>query len=412
MESEWEFDRMKLYQLWRQQPKQTQQQLAEALKRSLSWVKKWIRRFKQAGKPSLAMFKSLSRAPRSRKRQVVAVVRQAILGLRDTLKESYNRVIGPLPILYHLHKDPVLQAQGVYLPRSSRTIWKVLKEGGRIPTRVREHYPLLRPDPLQHWEMDFGQMSDQLEFLNVVDRGTSILVDVQTFVHYNAETALQAVARLLVLNGCPQKLRFDNDPRFVGSWQADGFPSPLMRFLLCLGVQPDLVPPGKPQEKPFAERSVRTVKHECFYVARPEDWLVGMEVADTFRYFYNHDRANQSSACGNRPPFEAFPILLTLPSVPETVDPDAWLAHYHGQTFKRQVGQNGMVSVGKYDYYVGYALAREKIAVWLDATHRVLKFLHHGAVVREHEIQGLVGQSMSFQAYLQHMLTEARTSDR
>jgi hypothetical protein len=35
-----------------------------------------------------------------------------------------------------------------------------------------------------------------------------------------------------------------------------------MRFLLCLGAEPDLVPPGKPQEKPFAERLVRTLKNE------------------------------------------------------------------------------------------------------------------------------------------------------
>jgi hypothetical protein len=35
-----------------------------------------------------------------------------------------------------------------------------------------------------------------------------------------------------------------------------------MRFLLCLGVEPDRVDPGKPYHKPFAERSVRTLKHE------------------------------------------------------------------------------------------------------------------------------------------------------
>jgi len=35
-----------------------------------------------------------------------------------------------------------------------------------------------------------------------------------------------------------------------------------MRFLLCLGVEPDRVEPGKPYHKPFAERSVRTLKHE------------------------------------------------------------------------------------------------------------------------------------------------------
>ncbi|MBA3868485.1 MAG: hypothetical protein H0X30_04975 [Anaerolineae bacterium] len=57
----------------------------------------------------------------------------------------------------------------------------------------------------------------------------------------------------LSTTGLPSKLRFDNDTRFVGNWLTDGYPSPLMRFLLCLGVEPDLVEPGKPYHKPFVE---------------------------------------------------------------------------------------------------------------------------------------------------------------
>ena len=99
--------------------------------------------------------------------------------------------------------------------------------------------------------------------MSVVDRGTSILVSTAATEHYTAETALLAVAQLLLICRLPNKLRFDNDPRFVGNWRTDGFPSPLMRFLLCLGVEPDLVEPGKPYHKPFVERSIRTLKYEC-----------------------------------------------------------------------------------------------------------------------------------------------------
>jgi hypothetical protein len=221
MESEWQLDRIRLYQLRRAHPNWTLPQLAHAVGRCLSWVKKWLKRFREAGQPTLAMFRSLSRAPHHRPRQVVAAVRDAILSLRDGLQEVYGRVVGAKTILYHLHQDRLLPEQGLYLPRSTRTIWQVLKDGGRIPTRVRQHYPIERPAPLQHWEMDFGQLGDAFEFLTVVDRGTSILVDTQTQLHYNAETALLAVARLLVIAGLPQKLRFDNDTRFVGTKQAE-----------------------------------------------------------------------------------------------------------------------------------------------------------------------------------------------
>jgi hypothetical protein len=276
-------------------------------------VKKWLKRFREEGQPTLAMFQSLSRAPHHRPRQVVAAVRDAILSLRDGLKAVYGRVVGAITSLYHLHQDKLLQEQGLYLPRSTRTIWQVLKDGGRIPTRVRQHHPIQRPEPMQHWEMDFGQLGNTFEFLTVVDRGTSILVNTQTQQHFNAETAL------LVVVGLPQKLRFDNDTRFVGNWLTDGYPSPLMRFLLCLSMEPDLVEPGKPYHKPFAERSVRTLKHECLWIDPPEDWLAAAGILDVYRDFYNHDRANQSLACGNRPPYEAFPNLPVLPHLPDQV---------------------------------------------------------------------------------------------
>ncbi len=235
MESEWELDRIRLFQVWQEHGEWTKTRLGHELKRSLSWVKKWLKRFGEAERPSLEMFKSQSRAPHHRPRQIVRAVRDAILDLRDQLREKYGRVVGPKTILYHLNIDASLKP--LYVPQSTRTIWQVLKDGGRIPTRLREHYPLQRPEPMQDWEMDFGQLGDAFEFLSVVDRGTSILVDTQTQPHYNAETALMAVAHLLSTIGLPLKLRFDNDPRFVGNWLTDGYPSPLMRFLLCLGVE-------------------------------------------------------------------------------------------------------------------------------------------------------------------------------
>lgn len=354
------------------------------------------------------MFKSHSRAPHHRPRQIAAVVRDAILGLRDSLKAVYGRVVGPRTILYHLHRDGLLQKQGVYLPRATRTIWQVLKDGGRLPSRVREHHPIERPDPMQHWEMDFGQLGNAFEFLTVVDRGTSVLVDTQTQPHYNAETALMAVATLLIIMGLPQKLRFDNDTRFVGTALSDGYPSPLMRFLLCLGIEPDRVEPGKPYHKPFAERSVRTLKHECLWLDPPHDHLEVAGILDVYRHFYNHDRANQSLACDNRPPFEAFPELPPLPHVPEVIDPDAWLAHYHRHIFRRRVS-SGSISVGNHAYYVGHQYSKERVGVMLDAEKRVFHVLHKGLVIRELEIADLIGKPMSFQDYLKRMLEEART---
>lgn len=411
MESEWELDRVRLYQLRSAHADWTLRQLAEALKRSLSWAKKWLKRFRETGTPSLAMFKSQSRAPHHHPFQIVPMVRDAILSLRDDLKHRYGRVVGAKTILYHLHHEGELSSSGEYLPRSPRKVWQILKAAGRIPTRVTFHHPVERPAPLQHWEMDFGQLGNAFEFLTVVDRGTSIVVDTPTQPHFNAETALLTVAQLLLLMGLPSKLRFDNDPRFVGSWQTDGFPSALMRFLLCLGVTPDIVEPGRPQDKPFAERSVRTLKYECLWLDPPRDWLDAAAILRVYRDFYNHERAHQSLVCGNRPPFKAFPNLPVLPPLPDPVDPDAWLTAFHRRIFRRRVGQNGTVGVGRHDYYVGYHHTGQRIGVQLDAQRKVFRFLQGSTCLLEKEIQGLVGHPLAFQAYLEMLLAEARTTN-
>ncbi len=412
MESLWEFERMRLFELIRDHPDWSTSHLAEAIGHSLSWVKKWRKRFRQAQQASLALFQSQSRAPKTRSKSLMPLVRNAILSLRDQLKDVYRRVVGPKTILYHLHRDPIVRQHAVFIPRSGCTIWRVLKDGGRIPVRVHEHHPVERPAPMEHWEMDFGQLADQIEFFTVVDRGTSILVDTQTDQHYNAETALLAVAQLLLLNGLPKQLRFDRDSRFLSSWAMDGYPSPLLRFLLCLGIQPDPTPPRRPDLKPFVERCIRTLKYECLWEQRPENPTQADEMLREYRYFYNHHRANQSSACQNRPPYEAFPMLPDSLTLPETVDPDAWLEQYHRRLFKRRVGSNGIVSIDRHSYYVGSAYAGERVAFQLDAQRRQFLALHRGQVVKAFEIQGLYGLPMAFAAYLNTMLEEARSIDR
>jgi hypothetical protein len=62
----------------------------------------------------------------------------------------------------------------------------------------------------------------------------------------DAETLLEAVAQFLGEHGLPQTLTFDNDPRFVGSALGRDFPSALVRFLWCVGVIPNVIPPHRP----------------------------------------------------------------------------------------------------------------------------------------------------------------------
>jgi hypothetical protein len=66
MEAQWELDRICLFQLMQENPKWSLARLAQATGHCLSWVKKWRKRFREAPQATLEMFKSQSRAPKTR----------------------------------------------------------------------------------------------------------------------------------------------------------------------------------------------------------------------------------------------------------------------------------------------------------------------------------------------------------
>lgn len=417
MEHVWVRDRMRLYELRREHPTWSQRRLAHELERSLSWVKKWLRRFQEASHITLETFRSQSRAPKTRPNQIAQRVRKAILQLRDTLAEVYWLRPGQKRILYHLHEDTTLEASGYRLPTSPTTVWKILKAGGRILTRVPvQPMTLPRPAPMDEWEIDFGEArlnkTEKLEFLPVVDRGTSIMVDLVGSGGYNAETSLLAVAQILLRHGCPKRIRMDNDTRFVWSWNSGRYPSALVQFLNTLGVEVVLCDPGKPWQKPYVERVVGTVKHEFLAKYQPTNLQVSLELLETYPQFYNTKRPNQTRVCNNVPLHRAFPLLPLLPSVPNEVEPDAWLKMHHNHNFKRHVTTNGSVKIGKYSYYVGSQFVKQQIAARLDAQSRVFHFLLEGKLVKTLPIKGLLGGQMDFQDYLKHMLKQAVSEQR
>jgi hypothetical protein len=56
-----------------------------------------------------------------------------------------------------------------------------------------------------------------VETLNVVDCGTSVLVDNQDRADFNAETVIDSFVAIFKQWGLPRQLTFDRDPRFVGT---------------------------------------------------------------------------------------------------------------------------------------------------------------------------------------------------
>jgi hypothetical protein len=149
MEAQWLADRTTLRALLQTQPTWTLRDLAQAVGRSLGWVKKWVKRLRAAASGDLAVLQSRSRARKRPPAAISPLVVERILAIRDAPPAGLRRIPGPRAIRYYLAQDPVLHERGEYLPRSTRTIWRILRQHGRIsPPEERVHQPIERPAPL------------------------------------------------------------------------------------------------------------------------------------------------------------------------------------------------------------------------------------------------------------------------
>jgi hypothetical protein len=269
MESEpkWVYERIKLYELMAIHPNWSSRQYAHSLGHDHRWVQKWKRRIQSATKVSLSIFQSRSRAPKHPPPKICEEAKAVVCQLREELSETFHRPAGPKTILNALDQYRNSRQASFALPRATSSIRKILHERGYIsPKKVHLREPLVLPAPMEEWELDFGEirLSDEeiFEFLIVIDRGTSRLVYLEGGNGHRAETALEAVARLFLLHGLPRRLRFDRDSRLWGAWTRDSYPSPFVRFLRVLGIEPIICPPRRPDKKPMVERGIFTLKNK------------------------------------------------------------------------------------------------------------------------------------------------------
>lgn len=321
-EEEWVAKRASLRKLLVEKPQLTNRQLAEQLHCSQDWIKKWKKRLKTASGQDDKILFSTSRAPLHPPAKISQKVVEKILEIRDHPPANLQRVPGPLAIKYYLEQDLELKASPARLPHSTATIWRILKANGRIVSpSVRHPQPLERAEPMTEWQIDFkdlglkpnpdeaGKKQHLVETLNLVDAGTSILVEGVVREDFKEASVIEALSEVLSANGLPKAIRFDRDTRFVGTHSNQDYPSAFVRYLHCVGIEPIICPPHRPDLNCFVERLNRSYSHECLKVFKPADCGQGRELTATWQQHYNFERPNQALACGNRPPRVAFAEL-------------------------------------------------------------------------------------------------------
>jgi transposase InsO family protein len=426
MEADWQADRSALRDLLRTRPDLSLKQVAVRLKRSYSWTKKWAKRLAQAPPDDLAVLQSHSRARHTPQPEWNPLVLRRIEQIRLHPPEGLQRTPGPQAILYYLPRDPELKELGYPLPKSTRTIWKLLRRLGFLvepepPPRPQEE-PLL--EPLEEIQTDFkdpgiprdpsreGKKQHVVEVLNFVDAGTSILLAAKVHPDYHAQTALEAVIEFLREYGRPRRFSFDHDPRWIGGPGGWDFPSALQRFLIAVGVGVRFCPPHEPQKNGFVERYHRSYKEECLQVHFPKSLEEVKHVTEQFVQHYNTERPHQGRACGNQPPLVAFPQLPTLPPLPETVQADQWLMRYHRRVFTRLVNSDGCVTVNGETYYIATSMAGRKITLVVDAPSASFDVMVGATGIKRLPIKGVIRGEMSLEKFILLMLEQARSEER
>ncbi len=420
----WVADRAQLQHLLHEHPEWTHKELAAWVGRSLGWVKKWVKRLRDAPANDISVLFGLPRGRRTPYPQIDPLVEERILAIRESPPEHLQRVPGPKAILYYLARDAELLEHALPLPRSTRTIWKVLRRHGCIVRPVRlPPQPLERPAPMSAWQIDFkdastvpadpdGKQQHVVEILNVVDMGTSIVLDSEVHANFHAQTALQAMASILREQGRPDSITYDRDPRFVGSASGRDFPSAFTRFLWCLGIQAIVCPAHRPDLNAFVERYHRTLKYECLLIHAPESEEQVREVNETFVAHYNQERPNQARSCGNQPPRVAFAQLPSLPRVPDVVDPDRWLRVIDGQHVVRKVRHNGTVLIDDVSYYIKHSLAGQYVDLCVDAHKQEFVIWHQHQPIKRVAIKRLQKTALSFDRFVQLMSQQALAEQR
>lgn len=281
---------------------------------------KWVERFFESGAPGLA---DLSRAPVRRPHALDDTLAEAIVELRKK-----HPTWGPKKLLAYLsRKHPKRE-----WPAQS-TIGALLKRRGLVEPRRRRSrtprstHPLAAAtEPNVVWCVDFkGKFRVGRQYchpLTISDAHSRFLLECKKTEGERTEPVKAVFEQAFEEYGLPLRIRSDNGSPFAS--RAVGGLSRLSIWWIKLGILPERIEPGHPEQNGSHERMHRTLKLET--ASPPESTLDAQQAAfDGFRYTYNHERPHE--ALGQRTPASIYtvsprpmPSYVGEPEYPEEFD--------------------------------------------------------------------------------------------
>lgn len=249
-----------------------------------------------------------------------------------------------LPSLTSIHN--VLSAAGLIHKRRKRN---------RVPVYTDKFRPVVAPNQL--WSVDFkGQFklgNGQWCYpLTVMDHQSRYLIGCRGFCSANGADTRRAFEKLFREYGLPDRIRSDNGVPFAS--RAAGGLSELSAWWVKLGIRPERIEPGKPQQNGQHERIHRTLKRA---VTRPAAYSMAAQQRKltAFKREYNDLRPHE--ALGQKTPASAYqPSNREYPGKLEDM-------HYPEHLLTLKVRPSGVVYWSGGQVYVSHILKDELIGM-------------------------------------------------
>lgn len=276
---------------------------------------KWINRFREAGLPGLV---DQSRARHTQAQRTSEEIETKILALKNRYPNW-----GPVTIRSALFRE---LPQGDW-PASS-TIGDILKRHGLVKRKKPRRKTPAHTQPLAHakqpndvWSADYkGHFrlgnGQRCYPLTITDNYSRLLIDCKGLLGPQLRPSMKVYEQAFREYGLPTCIRTDNGWPFAMTTL--GGLTPLSIWLLKLGVYPERIAPGCPQQNGRHERMHRTLKAQT--MKPPKGNLSAQQRAfNQFIREYNEVRPHHSLGLGRCPvdvycaSKRAFPSTLPEP---------------------------------------------------------------------------------------------------
>jgi len=313
---------------------------------------KWIDRFRAEGLPGLI---DRSRARLTQNHRAPEAVVEKILDLK-----SRHPDWGPVTIESNLYRqDPDFD-----WPASS-TVGEILKRHGLVKSRRKRPKVPPQTQPLAHatgphevWSADFkGQFvlgDGQICYpLTLSDNYSRMLICCQGLHGPRLKPTMKLYERSFRDYGLPRRIRTDNGIPFA--MVTLGGLTPLTVWLIKLGVIPERIDLGCPQQNGRHERMHRTLKAAT--ASPPKGNLSAQQRAfNRFRREYNEERTHQSLGKGVCPIDRHQPSPRPYPNQLQAIE-------YPDHLTMRKVKCGGYIKLNGHPYYITRQLVGEYIGL-------------------------------------------------